>query len=306
MSNHSSDDQPAEPTPRRRTALDWPVENDAAPALLLLLQKRRRRRRHRALVAGSSLAVILMMGFLGLHRKGEDPAPNATARVSLPETRTLPDGSIAELRDGAEIELAFSATERRIELRRGEAHFQVTKDPARPFLVSTSTVAIRAVGTAFSVRLGEGHLEVLVTEGRVAVDRKADARPAVVPRETIPEETSLAFVTAGERAMIEGVDPSEITIAAVTRIDDRELSERLSWRVPRLEFSSTPLKEAIAMFNRHSAVQIVIRDAGLEHLRISGIVRGDQADALVSLLVANYDVIAERHATESSLLIRSK
>jgi transmembrane sensor len=55
-------------------------------------------------------------------------------------------------------------------LERGEAHFQVAKNPARPFVVVARGVEIRAVGTAFSVGLESTRVEVLVTEGQVAVE----------------------------------------------------------------------------------------------------------------------------------------
>src|SRR5690606_17220534 len=135
-------------------------------------------------------------------------------------------------------------------------HFQVRKDAERPFLVSTPSVAVRAVGTAFSVRVGAEELEVLVTEGRVAVDRRTDTNSATMPRTSAPTEAPLAYVSAGERAVIDGADAAAITTAAVAPIDHTELSEKLSWRVPRLEFSGTPLRDAVAMFNRHSAVHI--------------------------------------------------
>ena len=47
----------------------------------------------------------------------------------------MDDGSIAELRDKAEISTAFTAGERRVIMENGTAHFQVAHDTARPFVV---------------------------------------------------------------------------------------------------------------------------------------------------------------------------
>ena len=58
------------------------------------------------------------------------PAPIA---VTLPAIRSLPDGSTVELRDDADFTVDFTDTLRRIELRRGEAHFRVVSIPNRPF-----------------------------------------------------------------------------------------------------------------------------------------------------------------------------
>jgi transmembrane sensor len=83
------------------------------------------------------------------------------------ERLALPDGSRVELKDGSEVVVQYSASERRVKLTGGEAHFTVWKDKTRPFIVNAAGVEVRAVGTAFNVRLEAKSVEVLVTEGRV-------------------------------------------------------------------------------------------------------------------------------------------
>ena len=91
--------------------------------------------------------------------------PKSYLRVN--ERQALPDGSVVELKDGSRIVVEFSAVERRVQLT-GEAHFQVAKN-STPFVVVAGGVALKAVGTAFNVRLDAEAVDVLVTEGRVAV-----------------------------------------------------------------------------------------------------------------------------------------
>ena len=51
-------------------------------------------------------------------------------------------------------------------LLRGEGRFQVAHDATRPFIVSAADADVRAVGTAFTVRLRESaQVDVLVSEG---------------------------------------------------------------------------------------------------------------------------------------------
>lgn len=68
-------------------------------------------------------------------------APSATTVV--PQRETLPDGSLVELKPGALVSHDFAGTVRRVTLHQGEAHFQVTKNPARPFVVRAGNVDIR-------------------------------------------------------------------------------------------------------------------------------------------------------------------
>ena len=75
----------------------------------------------------------------------------------------LHDGSIVELNKGAQISIRYSGDERRVDLLSGEAYFEVAKNPDRPFIVSARGIDVKAVGTAFNVRLHNDSLEVLVT-----------------------------------------------------------------------------------------------------------------------------------------------
>ncbi|WP_447414957.1 FecR family protein, partial [Clostridium perfringens] len=59
--------------------------------------------------------------------------------------------------------------QRFVRMLKGEAHFDVAHNPARPFIVKAGDSTLRAVGTAFNVRLRPELTELTVIEGRVAV-----------------------------------------------------------------------------------------------------------------------------------------
>ncbi len=61
----------------------------------------------------------------------------------------------------------FTGDHRIITLLRGQAYFEVAPDPARPFTVVAGEVQIKALGTAFDVRLGTEDLGVTLTEHAV-------------------------------------------------------------------------------------------------------------------------------------------
>lgn len=71
-----------------------------------------------------------------------------------------------------------------------------------------------------------------------------------------------------------------------------------------MEFSATPLSEAVLLLNRYSTVRLSLADDSLAVLRISGLVRADNADALVRLLVANYEVAAVPQGEHEIILRR--
>src|SRR5262249_3999796 len=85
------------------------------------------------------------------------------------KTVTLKDGSKVVMNESSRIHVSLSSAERVIELRAGEAIFDVARDPGRPFRVHTTSAVVRAVGTRFNVHKLESGTVVSVLDGRVQV-----------------------------------------------------------------------------------------------------------------------------------------
>jgi transmembrane sensor len=279
---------PVAPSPATEpsTVLDWVRATGQGRQLRDELELFLRRRRRRcAQLAGTG--AVLLIGALGFWQPWRTPAPLAadssvpSTFVSRPESRPLPDGSVAELKRGAEVATAFSEHERRVVLRHGTAHFAVVRDAARPFVVEAAGVEVRAVGTAFAVEVAESGVDVLVTEGKVAV--QAPAAKATAP-------TTLA---AGDRAVVE----RGTTAPRVTSLSPEEVRQRLAWRVPRLEFVGTPLAQVVVMCNEHATAlrraRLVLADPSLGAVRVSGLLRADDLDSLLRLLEGEFGIVAD-------------
>ena len=278
-------------------ALRWMRGSQAETALLGAVARsvRQRRRRFAAGVAGvgaMALGLWLLPGAANFFSWPlSEAAPAPTAIVMEPRRAVLPDGSVVALRDGAEMAADFSATVRRVTLRHGEAHFEVVKDAARPFVVQARGVEVRAVGTAFSVGLGGETVEVLVTHGRVAVE---------------PAATAPALVDAGQgvRWLADG------TPLVVRAVSAAELAQSQAWRTPQIEFSRTPLAEALDLINARLAAAGQRRiaadpaDAGLRDLRLSGFLAADNAEGFLLLLERSFGVRADR-AGAGAIMLRS-
>ncbi len=92
----------------------------------------------------------------------------------------LDDGSVIDLNTDSDVRVRIGSHKREVRLERGEGRFQVAHDATRPFTVSAANADVRAVGTAFSVRLHDSkQVDVLVSEGTVAIAAaRVAARPA--------------------------------------------------------------------------------------------------------------------------------
>src|SRR5688572_32627171 len=86
-------------------------------------------------------------------------------------SRTLADGTRVELNANTSLRFENTRTQRLVQLASGEAHFIVTKDESRPFIVQTPAGSVRVTGTTFNVRSDPARntFEVTVVEGSVQV-----------------------------------------------------------------------------------------------------------------------------------------
>jgi transmembrane sensor len=281
---------------------EWRPANGPVPNPDLLAQPRRRGSATwwwvgGSLAAAASVAAIFAISARRVHITSGTAAPAAHVLrvVPGPERLTLADGSVVDLNSGGRIETAFTPGERRVRLLSGEAHFAVAKNPARPFLVEAGAISVRAVGTAFDVRLESKSVEVLVTEGKVHLER----RDAAMPADAAP--TSLV---AGERATFDTTDPK--ASPAVSPADAAAVERLLVWRGVRLEFADQPLSEVVAAFNLRNHQQIIIGDPELARVLVGGSFRADNVDGFVRLLGFSFGIAAERRDDETIVLHRAK
>ena len=93
-------------------------------------------------------------------------------RSEIPMLVKLPDNSSVILQPGAQVNYpnSFTGNKREVNLT-GEAFFEVSKNPARPFYVYSNELTIRVVGTSFKVMANDrdDQYKVLVSTGRVEV-----------------------------------------------------------------------------------------------------------------------------------------
>jgi transmembrane sensor len=229
-------------------------------------------------------AAAVVFTFLSPRNPARLP-PAATAEDGYRQ-RVLDDGTLVELNHGAQVTVAFAPAERRVRLERGEALFTVAKHPERPFVVEAAGVTVRAIGTAFHVRLGTGAVDVLVTEGRVQLERPAAPLPTA------------SLVEAGQRIAMPFVGQP----AGVAPVTPEEVDRALAWQPRLLEFVSTPLAAVATEFNRRNRVQLVILDEALRTLPIGASFRSDNLDGFVRLLESSFGVSAER--TDDTITLR--
>lgn len=254
-----------------------------------LLAPPRRRRLLRLWAPLLTAAAAALAAFVYFSRPAEVAAPVAQRTLIHPgpERLNLEDGSVVELKSGAKVEVKFTASERRVRLVRGEAYFSVAKNPLRPFIVSANQLAVRAVGTAFSVELAPREVSVLVTEGHVRVDE------VLLPSgEVSSSPRELSALSAGQQGVIAYAAETTPAVVTVSEFTPAQIEQALFWRGLRLEFTGTPLSEVVVAFNRYNQKHLVVHDTVTGAIRVGGNFRADNVDAFIRLLDVGFGVQA--------------
>lgn len=154
------------------------------------------------------------------------------------QTIVLTDGSKIDLNTGTSV----SVSGRSANLLHGEAFFDITHDPQRPFVVTAGNHRIVDLGTKFAVRAASKTLEVSLVEGKARID--APGVPAQPPEILRPGDVAVAT-------------SHRITVVRKTQQD---LANDLGWRRGVLVFHQTTLAAAAAEFNRYNRKKLVIAD----------------------------------------------
>jgi transmembrane sensor len=207
--------------------------------------------------------------------------------VGEQHSTVLPDHSRVELNTQSEIRVAFTSAERRVELVRGEAFFDVSKDPARPFIVYTDVATAKAVGTRFSVYRALTGTIVTVAEGRVLVHHQR------------PPSGSTADASHPEAVEVIPGTQAEARPGRPVQMHSANLEHTLAWRERRLVFDGEPLEEVVKEFNRYNSPPLVIADPRLNGQRISGVFGSYDSESLLDFLVKMDHVTIHREDTRA-------
>lgn len=256
--------------------------------------ERRRRMPRPALRASQGLAAAVVLAVAGALLWQPIQEYRGIYTTAIGEQRSIPlaDGSRVMLNTDTRIRVAYSEQTRTVHLEDGQAYFRVAKNPERPFYVETENGSVRAVGTEFEVYENQGEIVVTVIEGSVAVSERR-VGPARQPAPAAGGSAVPAKPAAGTAAaapaekLLQASERIALAPGKVSRkvpVDIAPLKRSVAWTSGRLVFDDEPLSQAIDEVNRYSKQRVLIGDARLKSLHISGVFRvGDTGDFVNSV-----------------------
>jgi ferric-dicitrate binding protein FerR (iron transport regulator) len=250
--------------------------------------------------AAAAVIVLLGWGLLGRSHKAEGLPKPATAVSSGGEVlaaagaRTrmvLPDGTTVWLNSNSKLlyRQDYNRQSREVELE-GEGYFDVVKDVQRPFIVHTSGIDVKVLGTSFAVKCyaQDETIETTLLRGSIEVSRKdKENSPRVIlkPNEKLvynrhpvsPDTMGIA------RRKIVAATPDIAVNSIPKNVPDSEKVET-AWMYNRLVFNGDGFQEVAAKMERWYNVKITFKDERLYRRRFGGTFANESVeDALKAL-----------------------
>ncbi len=254
--------------------------------------------RWRAAAAIAAVFTVASVGLLTWWNFGRAPrglAPDTVATLHFETrhgeqlTRRLADGSILHLNTDTAVVTSYSQSERIVMLSSGEADFEVTHEPNRPFRVFAGSAEVIDIGTQFDVRLGRDSTVVTVVEGRVAVGPSSMLRGQGTNASQEPLARFVELHADQQISVAQGVWP-----AAPIAVDAHRTT---SWLRHQIMFAHEPLSLVAIEFNRYAVKPIEITTPALRDLEISGVFTTDDTDGFIAFLRSLDGVHVEVTAT---------
>ncbi|GAB3091576.1 DUF4880 domain-containing protein [Aestuariicella hydrocarbonica] len=248
--------------------------------------------------AVASAAVLVVGSLVWMYGGESGPAlPELqTYRTAISEIRELPltDGSVVTLGAESILTVKFEEGKRQVQLKRGQAFFNVAKDLNRPFFVATRHATVRVVGTRFEVYQNLDQVKVSVEEGVVEVMRNSAASPPHV-QSRLSDPLQEQTLVAGQQ-----VKASAVGIGRVQQLVGYKVA---GWRDGRLEYRDTRLADVIADVNRYRDGKISLGTESLKNTKITTSFSVDQVDTVVSMLEKSLPVTVHQESDGRVLIL---
>lgn len=273
--------------------LDPPRRNFAGSATAPLIEARSGRRRLLAMAASVAMFAICVAWVVGMQMTR---ASEYATAIGEQRRFTLDDGSTVELNTQSKVRIHFTDRERRVELLAGQALFQVARQAARPFVVSSGPIQALAVGTQFDVYRRADSTAVTVIEGKVLVSRGA----ATQLRDLDATTASVAEQSPDSALLIAG---QQIVAAAGSAMQPRRanVSAATAWTRQKLVLRSSSLMNVAEEFNRYNRRPLIVTDPELAQFQVSGVYSSTNPALLLKFLREQPGIRVEE--TESAVRI---
>jgi ferric-dicitrate binding protein FerR (iron transport regulator) len=213
-------------------------------------------------IAAAVTIIVSVAAVLYLSFQKELPVQLIAATTDSLQHITFSDYSTAVVNRNSQLTYPerFETDRRQVTLMKGEVFFRVTADASKPFIVNTSTVSIKVIGTAFNVVVNDQSVSVSVDEGKVLVFSPTDS----------------IYLEPGNAASFDQVE-QEFNLAKSNRND-------WAYASGKLVFFNTPLLEVFDQIEKAQNCKIQAADPDIGNCKLTATFESVSTDYMLNLI----------------------
>lgn len=254
----------------------------------------------------------------GNDTQGDEVASQVNEISTRPGSKSkvqLPDGSVVWLNAGSKLtyDKNFGIETREVTLT-GEGFFDVTKNKEKPFIISTNSIKIKVLGTAFNVKAypEDKQCETSLIRGSIEVTIRNRPNDKIIlsPSEKLVVENDIARVEKDYRLkdketgnVVRTEVPAMNTLMSINKLKynpvDSTVAE-IQWVNNKLVFRDEAFSELVVRMERWYDVQIDITDGKIAEERLNGIF---ESETIIQALEALKEFIPFQYEKNGSKII---
>lgn len=198
----------------------------------------------------------------------------------------LPDGTKVMVNAGSRLFLPKeNEPDKREVWLDGEAFFEVTKNPHQPFVVHTSDIQVKVLGTTFNVRAYEDEklVETTLVEGQVALNTTEGNGQDV---SLLPDQKAI-FVKSKDAALgaaLQRQFGQNIKVGHILVSGKINPESAISWTQGKLTFEDEYFDVIAHRLERYYGVRIRLKDETLKNMRYTGTIKNISLDQALRAL----------------------
>lgn len=215
----------------------------------------------------------------------------------------LPDGTKVWMNSGSRLRYPekFAVNDRTIYLE-GEAFFDVTHNPNRPFIVKTSDINIKVYGTRFNVKSfpEESIIETALLSGSVVIERTNSRGQVLHNIKMVPNQVVSYSKKKGdfisekpsEKALVEHKIGSVLSSGKVNEIKPISAVTAIelvtSWKDEKMIFKKESIEDIIVKMQRWYDVKITLQNEGFKKSTFTGTFDKETVEQALNALKLTY------------------
>ncbi|HBZ25775.1 MAG TPA: hypothetical protein DEO54_05975 [Rikenellaceae bacterium] len=212
-------------------------------------------------------ALVILIGatlYLSVFNKGSQTLLSLhNSEESSTVATTLEDGSTVFLAKNTTLSYPrhFDKSRREVRLE-GNAYFEISKNPEKPFIVETELITIEVLGTSFNVTVSDTPMpSIAVNTGKVSVTLKSN----------------------GQRVTLLAGESGVVSSGSLKSIPTEDL-EQFRLYMNRIHFKDEKLSDVVRIINKNSPELYIELAPEIEERLITATFTGNSPDTMAQLI----------------------